>query len=120
MDLVINANSGKPIYLQLYECITSQILSGELPQNEMLPSIRTVARELKISIITVKNAWEKLEADGYIYTRAGIGCFVTTEGANLKQKALNVIEERIKKDIEYYKNSGITKKELIDIIERNY
>lgn len=120
MDLVINASSGKPIYLQLYECITSQILSGELPQDEMLPSIRTVARELRISIITVKSAWEKLEADGYIYTRAGIGCFVSPKSNDLKQKALSLAEERIKKDLEYYKNSGITKKELIDIIERNY
>ncbi len=117
MNLVVNPKSEKPIYLQLYEDVTAEIARGNLKADEMLPSIRTVAREMRVSIITVKTAWEMLERDGYLYTRAGVGCFVKE---NTRQKVLALAEERLLKDLEFYKKSGLTKEELIAIIERNY
>lgn len=77
MKLVILNKSEKPIYEQLYEQISSQIMNGELPANYCLPSIRALAAELGISIITVKKALEMLEFNEFIYTRAGKGCFVS-------------------------------------------
>lgn len=76
MDVVIG-NSEKPIYEQIYEQVSAQILNGELRAGEMLPSIRALARDLRISVITVKSAWEMLENGGFIVTRQGKGCFVS-------------------------------------------
>ncbi|MDD4508999.1 MAG: GntR family transcriptional regulator, partial [Eubacteriaceae bacterium] len=77
MDIVINPQSQTPIYQQIYSQISAQIVRGELTGDSALPPIRSVARELKISVITIKKAWEELEHQGFIYTVTVKGCFVT-------------------------------------------
>ncbi|NLZ25614.1 MAG: GntR family transcriptional regulator [Clostridiales bacterium] len=121
MNIVISPKSEKPIYEQLYEQLSSQIMKGELPANYCLPSIRFVAKELNISVITVKKAWEMLESARLIYTRAGIGCFVSDlSEAHLKDKKYTAAKERISKDIDYYKSLGLTLDELIELIKDEY
>ena len=76
MNILIDNKSGAPIYDQIYSQIKSQIISGALREDEMLPSIRGLAKDLRISFITTKRAYEELEKDGFIYTLPGKGCYV--------------------------------------------
>ena len=76
MRLSVNPNDKTPIYRQLYEQIASQVLSGALQPGEALPPIRAVSRELGVSMITVRSAWDELIRDGYLVSRTGSGCFV--------------------------------------------
>ena len=76
MDILISNSSGKPIYEQISRQIKAMILSGELAPGEMLPSIRALAKDLRISVITTKRAYDELEAEGFLYTMAGKGCVV--------------------------------------------
>lgn len=120
MNLVINNKSEKPIYEQLYEQISIQILNGDLPADFCLPSIRTVAFELGISVITVKKAYEVLESNGFIYTRAGKGCFVETHKRSLSERRLQSAEEKLEEDFQYYRNLNITKEEMHELIDLIY
>lgn len=121
MDIVILGQSDVPIYEQIYRQISSQIISGKLEAGACLPSIRAVANELGISIITVKNAYEKLEWNGFIYTRAGKGCFVSDEVKNLRDtKKLELAAQKLKPDIAYCKSMNVTLDELIEILKREY
>ncbi len=121
MKILISNQSEKPIYEQVYEQAVAQIVNGELPPNLMLPSIRTVAKELGISIITVKKAWETLEHNGFIYTRAGKGCFVAdTVGQVPGDRRLFLARERLGKDLTYYQNLNITLDELLALIREEY
>ena len=76
MQLMIRNNTAAPIYQQIYQQIKEQIINGTLEEDTMLPSIRSLAKELRISIITTKRAYEELERDGFVYTIAGKGVFV--------------------------------------------
>lgn len=76
MRLHVNPSSDVPLYRQLYDCISTSILSGELQGGESLPAIRTVATELRISVIVVRRAWEELDRDGYISSEVGRGSFI--------------------------------------------
>ncbi|MDD3414956.1 MAG: GntR family transcriptional regulator [Lachnospiraceae bacterium] len=121
MDIVINNFSETPIYQQMYEQISAQIMKGELKSDDSLPPIRTVAKEMRVSVITVKKAWEELERNGFIYTMVGRGCFI----APLQEKELDLkkdelVKERLKKDMEYYKSLGIRYEELIEVIKDCY
>lgn len=121
MNIVISNTSEKPIYQQLFEQISSQIIKGELQTDTSLPPIRTVAKELRISVITVKKAWEELERMGFIYSMVGRGCFVAPllrDAIDEKRDAM--VLEKLEKDIDYYKGLGLTKKEYIKLIERHY
>jgi len=121
MDILISAKSPKPIYEQIYEQISAQILNGELRSDEALPSIRTVAKELDISVITVKSAWETLENNGFIYTIAGKGCFVGAYyGKNLNDKRDELAREKLKANLPFYKNLKISYEELIKLIKEIY
>ncbi|MGE5494503.1 MAG: GntR family transcriptional regulator [Burkholderiales bacterium] len=121
MNIVINNTSDKPIYQQIFEQISSQIIKGELGRDYCLPPIRTVAKELRISVITIKKAWEELERRGFIYTMAGKGCFVAPlQPHDIDTKRSSMADEKIKKDIEYYKSLGLTLEEVIDMIKRHY
>ena len=95
MNLFIDNKSGAPIYEQLYNQIKSQILSGALQTDEALPSIRGLARDLRISVITTKRAYDELENEGFLYTLPGKGCFVAERSTELLR------EENLKK-IETY------------------
>lgn len=94
MDIIISNSSGVPIYEQIEEQIKSQIITGDLLEGDALPSMRVLAKELKISIITTKRAYEDLEKDGFIYSIAGKGCFV--KGINseiIKENLMYSIQE---------------------------
>ena len=93
MDIIISNASGKPIYEQITVQIKSQILSGALTAGDALPSMRTLAKELRISVITTKRAYEDLERDGFIETVAGKGSFVASKNAEfLREEALRRVE----------------------------
>lgn len=121
LELVISGSSDKPIYQQLFEQISAQILKGQLKEGVSLPPIRTVARELRISVIPVKAAWEELERAGFIVTMAGRGCYVAPlKSADLSDKRDEMAREKLKKDIEYYKSLGLSVDELIEMIQLYY
>ncbi|MFH0993846.1 MAG: GntR family transcriptional regulator [bacterium] len=121
MQINIVATSEIPIYKQIYEQISRQILLGDLPGDYCLPSIRSVALELRISVITIKKAWEDLENDGLIYTVVGKGCFVAAVGAGKRQdKRDELAAEKMKKDIAYYKGLGFTLAEIHDLVSTYY
>ena len=121
MQVIISNSSDKPIYEQLFDQISAQILKGELKPGEGLPAIRTAAKELRISVITVKKAWEELERLGFIYSVVGRGCFVAdlTSG-DLNDKRKQLIEKKIKKDVDYYKSLGLTLKEITQAVKLHY
>lgn len=119
MKIIINNKLDKAIYLQIYEQISAQILCGDLPANFMLPSIRKIAKEIEVSIITVKNAYEMLEENGFIYTRAGIGCFVCElHLSELDTKKLQLAKTQLAKDLPYYKDLGLTEKEFLELLDK--
>ena len=121
MNIIISGESDKPIYQQMFDQISSQIINGNIACDEMLPSIRTVAKELRISVITVKKAWEELERFGFIYTMAGRGCFVKKLSKDqLKNKQNEIANIKLSKDIEYYKELGLSLNEIINLIEKQY
>jgi GntR family transcriptional regulator len=118
MNIVINNTSEVPIYKQIYEQVSSQIIRGELPGDFCLPPIRTVAKELRISVITIKKAWEELEHNGFIYTMAGKGCFVAPiPPAGLTDKRNDMASEKMEKDLEYYRSLGLSLEEIIDLVK---
>ena len=121
MNIVISGASSKPIYQQIFDQVSSQIVRGELEPGTMLPPIRTVAKELRISVITIKKAWEELERLGFIYTMVGRGCFVADLSAgDLMGKRSALLEEKIEKNIEYYKSLGLTLDEIIEAVRKFY
>jgi GntR family transcriptional regulator len=121
MDIVISNTSGDPIYQQIFDQVSAQIIKGELPGEYCLPPIRTVAKELRISVITVKRAWEELEHAGLIYTMAGKGCFVAPQLPNaLDAKRSQLAGEKLAKDMEYYKTLGLSLEEIIAMIKQGY
>ncbi len=94
MNILIDNKSGAPIYDQIYTQVKSQIISGDLREDEALPSIRSLAKDLRISVITTKRAYEELERDGFIYTVAGKGSFVAARNTELlREEHLRKIEE---------------------------
>jgi len=96
MTILINNKSGLPIYDQIYTQIKAQIISSQLQTDEALPSIRTLAKDLRISVITTKRAYDELEKDGYIYTIPGKGCFVAPKNTQLiREENLKKIEEHM-------------------------
>jgi GntR family transcriptional regulator len=121
MNIVVSNTSEKPIYQQIYEQISAQIIKGELARDFCLPPIRTVAKELRISVITVKKAWEELERQGFIYTMVGKGCFVAPmQQGELDDKKIALANERLKKDIAFYKELGLSLTDLVSLIRRHY
>lgn len=91
MQLYIDNRSGAPIYDQIYSQIKDAILSGQVTEGEALPSIRALAKDLRISVITTKRAYDELESEGFIYTLPGKGCFVAERSTELLR------EEKLKK-----------------------
>ncbi|MFD0586951.1 GntR family transcriptional regulator [Paenibacillus sp. GCM10027627] len=121
MDIAILNNSDKPIYQQLFEQISSQILNGELESGYSLPPIRQAATELRISIITVKKAWEELERHGLIYTVTGKGCFVADLTAEqMLHKRNEMILQQMAVDTAFYKSFGLTIEEVYELLKRIY
>lgn len=121
MDIIISNSSGVPIYEQIEEQIKSQIMSGELVEGDVLPSIRVLAKELKISIITTKRAYEDLERDGFIESVTGKGSFV--KGINteiVKENMMFAIQELLEKAVEKAILGKVTYQELQEMLELLY
>ena len=96
MDIIISNSSGRPIYDQISEQIKEKILTGQLEEGEALPSMRLLAKELRISVITTKRAYEELERDGFIVTMTGKGSFVAEKNTEaVREEYLKRIEEHI-------------------------
>ena len=121
MNITILNTSDKPIYQQIFDQISSQIIKGELEPGYALPPIRSAALELRVSIITVKKAWEELERQGLIYTMVGRGCFVADLSQNdVLSKRDRLIEEKLEKDVAYYKALGLSLDELVAMMIKSY
>ena len=120
-NIVITTTSQTPIYQQLYDQIASQILRGDLTRETSLPSIRAMAKELRVSIITIKKTWEMLERNGYIYTVIGKGSYVQkTTQSTLNKKKLDSIKASFEDSVSYAKQMDIDKQHLLDIIADIY
>lgn len=118
MNIFIDVKSNTPIYDQIYSQIKQQIISGELKENEMLPSIRGLAKDLKISFITTKRAYEELEKEGFIYTIQAKGCYVAPKNLELiRETNLKKIEEHIDAVIELAAACEMSGGELLEIIK---
>ena len=116
MDILISNSCGRPIYQQIYDQIKAAILSGELREGDMLPSIRALAKDLRISVITTKRAYEELEQGGYIYTAAGKGCFVSQKSSGMVyEEHLKKIEEHMGEIARLAGASGINEGQLIEM-----
>ena len=116
MDILISNSCGRPIYQQIYDQIKTAILSGELREGDMLPSIRALAKDRRISVITTKRAYEELEQGGYIYTAAGKGCFVSQKSSGMVyEEHLKKIEEHMGEIARLAGSSGITEGQLIEM-----
>ncbi len=121
MNIIISNTSDKPIYQQLFDQISAQIIKGELESGAALPAIRTVAKELRISIITVKTAWEELERQGFIYSMVGRGCFVAgLTDKDRQDKCRELAGQKLKKDVAYYKGLGLTLSDIVGLIKEYY
>lgn len=121
MDIIISNSSGVPIYEQIEEQIKSQIMIGDLQEGEALPSMRVLAKELKISIITTKRAYEDLERDGFIESVTGKGSFV--KGINsemVRENVLFTIQELLENAVDKAILGQISKDELQEILELLY
>lgn len=121
MKIIISQSSDSPIYEQIKEQIKCAIISGELKQGELLPSIRSLAKELNISVITTKRAYEELDRQGFIETVRGKGCYVSFKNKDfvIEQKR-RYIEDQLSEIIRESKTIGITSRELCDIIQILY
>lgn len=121
MNVAISNSSEKPIYQQLFEQISAQILKGELESGYCLPPIRQAAQELRISIITVKKAWEELERYGLIHTVTGKGCFVAEfSSEQMLQLRNEMILKQMVNDASYYKSFGLTLDEVVELMKKIY
>jgi len=118
MLIFINNQNGVPIYDQIYQQIKAQIINGELREDEPLPSIRSLAKELHISVITTKRAYEELEKDGFIYTAPGRGSFVAKKNTELlREETLKQIEEHLDTALKLGAAGGYDTNDIIDILK---
>ena len=117
MNLFIDNKSGSPIYEQIYLQIKAQIISGELKEDDTLPSIRNLAKDLRISVITTKRAYDELEKEGFIYTVTAKGCFVAAKNTELiREENLKKIEEYIEKMMQLAATCNLEKSDIIEMI----
>lgn len=121
MNIIISNSSNIPIYEQIKEQIKNKIVSNELKSGEILPSIRSLAKDLRISVITTKSAYEELEKEGYVETIPGKGTYVANKNTELiREEQLQKVESLIDTAVSIARISKITKEELINIIEILY
>ncbi|MBO7157068.1 MAG: GntR family transcriptional regulator [Clostridia bacterium] len=118
MHVFIDNKSGTPIYDQIYTQIKSQIINGSLKEDEMLPSIRGLAKDLRISFITTKHAYDELEKEGFLYTVPGKGCFVAPKNVELlREENLKKIESHMEQIAVLAASCNLTKEELIAMLD---
>ena len=117
MNIIISNISGVPIYEQIERQIKDMILSGELKEGAGLPSIRALAADLKISVITIKRAYEDLEKEGMIYSVQGKGFYVDNPDLNYMQEKKTLgLEERLSEWVDMAKQSGMSREDAVDML----
>jgi len=118
MDIIISNSSNDPIYLQIVKQIKAMIMSGELKAGDPLPSMRNMAMQMRISLITTKRAYEELERDGFIESYTGKGSFVKAQNQELlREENLKQIEELLKTALDKAKQAGVSVDELVELIK---
>ena len=121
MDIIISNSGGVPICDQITRQMKGLILRGELKEGEALPSMRLLAKELRISVITTKRAYEELEREGFINTVPGKGCFVAPQNPELaREDALRRAEEHLSQAVDIAKTAGLTLSELTETLNLLY
>lgn len=121
MDIIINNSSGIPIYEQIYNQLKSLIVTGKLKEGDALPSMRLLAKELRISVITTKRAYEELERDGLIETITGKGSFVGKQNIEvIREEYLKETEEYLGKAIESARHADMSLNDLTDLLKILY
>lgn len=121
MELIIRNAGDVPIYEQITRQIKSHILQGELKEGDALPSMRLLARDLRISVITTKRAYEELERDGFITTVPGKGCFVAPQNPGLaREDAMRRMEEKLSEAVTIGKVAGLSLSEMSEALEILY
>ena len=121
MELIIRNTDSQPIYEQIAAQLRRQILSGALAPGEALPSIRGLAKDLKISVITTKRAYDELEAQGLINTVAGKGCFVAEPDLALfREQSLRQLEDHLAAAAELARTCGLSEPELAELLRRKW
>ncbi|HJC09605.1 MAG TPA: GntR family transcriptional regulator [Candidatus Blautia ornithocaccae] len=121
MELFINNHGSKPIYEQISDQIKALIMSGELKSGEGIPSIRSMAKSLHISVLTVQKAYDKLQEEGFIETTAGKGCFVSAQNQDFYlEEQQKKIEELFNQAIEIARSTGIKLDKLTGLLELLY
>ncbi len=117
MNIFIDNKSGCPIYDQIYSQIKDQIINGTLKENDPLPSIRGLAKDLKISFITTKRAYDELEREGFIYTVAAKGCYVAPKNIELlREENLKKIENHIDEIAKLATSCSLSTDEIIEMV----
>lgn len=118
LNIVVSNTSGVPIYEQIAKAIKNEILSGDLKENSALPSIRSLASELRVSVITTKRAYEELERDGFIYTLPGKGSYVAEQNKELlMEEKLREIEGKLGEEIDIANSIGLNFEELVGMLK---
>jgi GntR family transcriptional regulator len=118
MRVLISNASPAPIYEQIVRQVKAQILSGELPEGDPLPSIRKLARELQISVITTKRAYEELDRDGLIDTVAGKGTFVAAQNPEfLREKRMKAVEGKLSAAVEEARVLGVSRDQVAEMLD---
>ena len=121
MKLIISNSSSVPIYEQIKKAMIEQIMNGELKEDEALPSIRNLAQDIKISVMTIKKAYDELESEGYILSRQGKGTFVAPKNTELAREQANKdIERHIEDVVDIAKQFKIKREDLKDLIDIFY
>ena len=121
MDMIISNSSGQPIYEQICDQVKEQILTGSLSAGDALPSMRLLAKELHISVITTKRAYEELEREGFLENVPGKGCFVARQNRELLREAqLRRVEDHMARAVEEARKGGFALGELQEILNILY
>lgn len=121
MDIIISNTSQEPIYQQIVRQIKNLIMSGKLTEGEILPSIRKLAKELQISVITTKRAYDELEKDGYIVSRPGKGSFVAAQNKELlREMRLKIVEEKLIEAVKAGKSMDLNLLDLQEMLKVIY
>ena len=117
MELIIRNTAGQPIYDQISSQLKAQIIAGTLRPGEALPSIRALAKDLKISVITTTRAYDELEAEGFVCTVAGKGCFVAEKNMELvREHQLKTLEAQLSAAAKTARDCGVTTEELLNML----
>ena len=120
MDIILSNSSGKPIYEQIADQVREQILSGALSAGDALPSMRVLAKELRISVITTKRAYEELERDGFLDNVPGKGCFVAPQNRELREAQLRRVEDILAQAVDEARKGGFSLSELQELLTLLY